>query len=105
MEMITGLAVVAVAVYCGPPMVRRYLMRRKHKVYHYIEYELFGDLYSTRDNGAINEFIADALLSRLEQLGGEVVYHYKRQSLELVQGVIDSRYAREQKLNKGKDTK
>lgn len=101
-DMITGLAAVGVAAYYAPPLIKRELMRRKHKVFHYIEYELFGDFYTTRENGALNEFVADAVLARLEKLGGEVLYHYTRQSLDLVQDEIDRRYANEMKTNKGK---
>lgn len=71
-------------------------------MFHYIEYNLHGDSYTTRENGALSEFIADGVLWQIENQGGKVTYHYKRQSLDAVQAEIDSRYDKEIKQQKGK---
>lgn len=102
MSLYTALAVGVVVLYFAPSLIRRLLMRRKHKVFHYIEYNLYGDDYTTRENGALNEFIADAVLWQIEQAGGAVTFHFKRMNLDNVQSVIDQRYEKELQRSKSK---
>lgn len=100
----TALAGIGLALYIAPPIIRRWRIRRKHNVFHYIEYNLYGDHYTTRENGALSEFIAEGVLWQIEVNGGAVTYHYKRQSLDAVQAEIDTRYDKEIKQQRESKT-
>lgn len=78
------LLILLIALYYGfklttfiiKKLIVNYKLKKVTKMYHYIEYEIYGKKFTTRENGALNNTLGTALLCYIEQSKGKILYHY-----------------------------
>jgi len=89
-------AAVMVAIYKA---ARLFSDKRKMSIYHYVEYRIYRETYTTREEGALNDLLGVGLLEQIRERGGFVLYH-RSGSQEYIENIIDNRYYDEQEQQK-----